>query len=200
MEAARARLGAGNAQRRCPYRARAADEASTDLPPTQRAVPITCRRSRWPAFALGLARLTGLAPKRLKFPRGTNKAISSKSTGGHLPAPVGCRAPRACHIKALGLQLSSWLRVTAVPRTEVVAAIQAFTDCVRRPSHTPAEDTYGPQRTEEQRPIGDPELKLSAQKWTPWRIALFRPYPNSRRSDARWGQIFPQRHPLYSTV
>ncbi|WP_271591126.1 hypothetical protein [Bradyrhizobium sp. CCBAU 65884] len=35
-----------------------------------------------------------------------------------------------------------------MPRTEV--AIQAFTDYVRRPSHTPAEDTYGPQRTEEQ--------------------------------------------------
>ncbi|UPU01376.1 hypothetical protein J4G48_0049055 (plasmid) [Bradyrhizobium barranii subsp. apii] len=37
-----------------------------------------------------------------------------------------------------------------MPRTELVAAIQAFTHYVRRPSHTPAEDTHGPQRTEKQ--------------------------------------------------
>jgi len=47
-------------------------------------------------------------------------------------------------------ELAPLIGVTAVPRTEVVAAIQAFTDYARRPSHTPAEDTYAPQRTEEQ--------------------------------------------------
>ena len=76
-----------------------------------------------------------------------------RRTGEHLPVPVGCRAPRACHIEALGPQLfelAPLIGVTAVPRTDVGAAIQAFTDYARRPSHTPAEDTYGPQRTEEQ--------------------------------------------------
>ncbi|MHC2393586.1 hypothetical protein ACVMFA_009555 [Bradyrhizobium liaoningense] len=85
--------------------------------------------------------------------KGCDQGVSLRRTGStHLNWWVSA-SPRACHIKPLGLQmfeLAPLIGVTAVPRTEVVAAIQAFTDYVRRPSHTPAEDTYGPQRTEEQ--------------------------------------------------
>ncbi|MHC2575414.1 hypothetical protein ACVI1J_002933 [Bradyrhizobium diazoefficiens] len=145
---------------------------------------------------LGLAGLATFAPEGPKIPPWCHQGVSLRRTGSTYQHQWVVAPPRACHIKVLGLQmfeLAPLIGVTAVPRTEVVAAIQAFTDYARRPSHTPAEDTYAPQRTEEQLPFGDPGLKLSAQEWTRWRIALFRPYPNSRRSDARWGQIFPQR-------
>ncbi|MGF6429495.1 hypothetical protein ABIE91_004715 [Bradyrhizobium elkanii] len=102
---------------------------------------------------LGLAGLATFAPEGPKIPPWCHQGVSLRRTGSTYQYQWVVAPPRACHIKVLGLQmfeLAPLIGVTAVPRTEVVAAIQAFTDYVRRPSHTPAEDTYAPQRTEEQ--------------------------------------------------
>lgn len=86
---------------------------------------------RWPARPRRL-RLATFAPERLKFSRGAIKEYretyrkAPTSTGGllHPRVPLIVK-PSTC-------ECSSWLfiPVTAVPRTEVVAAIQAFTDYV----------------------------------------------------------------------